>query len=239
MARDIVETIAGLLAKAEGTDNPHEAETYTRKAEELMLKHNIDQAIVASKRPGQVRDEIVMERIPVQGQYAAALIRFGTIVTEPFSLKTYATLTTGKGVSAVSWIWLVGHKSDIDQATVLINSLLIQSEHAMQWWWDTEGRNTCAHLGPSKKYAARREFFFAFCSGARQRLLETRKRVVEQTGNGAELVLVDRSKKVDAWADQNVETSKTRAGRAQAGDYSARVAGHAAGREAVGQRSLT
>lgn len=239
MAQDITEKVALLLAKAEATDNPHEAEAYSRKAEELMLKHNIEEATVAAKRPGHKADAIGMERIPVQGQYAAALVTYGGVVAQSFSLRSYTQLTVGKGVSAISYIWLVGHQSDIAQATTLVNSLLIQSEHAMRYWWEHEGRDVCAHLGKSKQYAARREFFFAFASGARQRLSETRDRVVHEAGTGTDLVLVDRAKTVDQWARNNVTTSKTTAGRAQAGDYSARVAGHAAGREAVGQRSVT
>ena len=219
MAQDIAEKVALLLAKAEGTDNPIEAETYTRKAEELMLKHNIEEAQVAAKQPGSKVDQIVMERIPVSGQYAAALVRFGYIVAESFSLKSYTQLSTGKGVSAISYIWLVGHRSDVDQASPLVNSLLIQSDHAMRYWWETEGREVCAHLGKSKQYAARREFFFAFASGARQRLAETRKRVISEAGTGTDLVLVDRAKIVDQWAKNNVATGRSRAGSAQSGDF--------------------
>lgn len=239
MAQDIGEKVALLLAKAEGTDNPLEAEAYTRKAEELMLKHNIDQATIAAKRPGHKADAIVMERIPTVSQYNAALVTYGGVVAASFSLKSYTQLVTGQGAQAVSYIWLVGHQSDIDQAVPLVKSLLVQADHAMRYWWDNEGRDVCAHLGKSKQYAARREFFFAFASGARQRLSETRDRVVQEAGTGTDLVLVDRAKVVDQWARDNVATGRSRAGRTQAGDYSARVAGHAAGREAVGQRSVT
>jgi len=61
---------------------------------------------------------------------------------------------------------------------------------------------------------------------------------VQEAGTGTDLVLVDRAKVVDKWARENVATGKSQAGRTQAGDYSARVAGHAAGREAVGQKSV-
>ena len=37
-----VATIAALLAKAERTDNAHEAEVFSRKAAELVARHRID-----------------------------------------------------------------------------------------------------------------------------------------------------------------------------------------------------
>lgn len=239
MAQDIAEKVGLLLAKAEATDNPAEAEAYTRKAEELMLKHNIDQAMVASKRPGSKVDEIVMVSIPTVSQYNAALVTYGGVVAASFNLKAYTSLTTGKGASAPSWIWLVGHQSDVYQAVPLVQSLLVQAEHAMRYWWGTEGRDVCGHLPKSRQYAARREFFFAFASGARQRLMETRNRVVQESGTGTDLVLRDRASVVDEWTKNNVSTTKSMAGRVKGGDWSARVAGHAAGREAVGQRSVS
>lgn len=238
MAQDVAEKVALLLAKAEGTDNPAEAEAYTRKAETLMMKYSLDQAEIAAKRPGTKVDEIVTIRIPVVSQYAAALVGYGYAVSDAFSLRAYQQLTTGQGAKATSWIWLVGHKSDAEQAETLVKSLLVQAEHAMKFWWANEGRVTCAALPKSKQYAARREFFYAFASGVRSRLAEVRKTVVSEAGSGAELVLVDRKKQVDQWAASNIRTSKTTAGRTQAGDYSARVAGHAAGREAVGQKAV-
>lgn len=237
MAQNIAEKIALLLTKAEGTDNPLEAEAYSRKAEELMLKYSIEAAEIAAKRPGDKSDEIVMEKFPVGGQYAAALVGYGFAVAPAFNLRSYQTLNTGNG--ATSYIWLVGHKSDVDQAATLMHSLLIQAEHAQKHWWKHTGSIVCADLGGSKKYAARREFYFAFASGVRSRLEEVRNRVVHEAGTGTDLVLVDRAKRVSDWATQNIQTSRAKAGRVQAGDYSARVAGHAAGREAVGSKRVT
>lgn len=235
-ATDIADKVAKLLSLAERTENPLEAQAFTEKAEELMLRYNIDEAVLASKTPGTKTDPIVMEKFPVSGQYAAALVTYGFAVAPSFNLKAYQTLNTGTG--ATSYVWLVGHQSDVEQGATLLRSLLIQAESAQKHWWKNEGSVLCAHLGGSKKYAARREFYFAFASGARSRLSEVFNRVVNEAGTGTDLVLVDRKKLVDDWTRANVRTSASRAGRTQAGDYSARVAGHAAGRDAVGSKAI-
>lgn len=59
---DIARKIGALLAKAERTDNPHEAEAYTRKAEALMVKAGIDEAMARAAAGGEVRPERIIER---------------------------------------------------------------------------------------------------------------------------------------------------------------------------------
>jgi len=240
MAQDIAEKVALLLAQAEGTDNPVEAEAFTRKAEELMLKHGIDEAMIAARRPGTKADPIIRERIPFVSQYAAAVVHLGTAVSQAFNCQNFQTLVTDKGARATHSIWLVGHQSDVQQAATLVQSLLVQIEAALNYWWKNEGRLICADMGGSKKYAARREFCFAFCNGVRSRLNEVYNRVVEEAGTGAELVLRDRTKLVEDWVNKNMTLGGSRAGKTRsAGDYHASLAGHAAGREAVGTRKIT
>lgn len=55
------EMIGKLLAKAERTDNPHEAEAYTRKAEQLMVKLGIDEAMARAAGGADVKPEQVTE----------------------------------------------------------------------------------------------------------------------------------------------------------------------------------
>src|SRR5688572_13087718 len=86
----IEDKIAKLLAKAEGTNNPLEAETFMRKAEELMLKHGIERAMLEDRKPGHVRQEIIVRRIHIPGGhgYAMAMVNIGHAIGPSFSLKT-------------------------------------------------------------------------------------------------------------------------------------------------------
>lgn len=235
MAQDIAEKVALLLAKAEGTDNPLEAEAYTRKAEELMLKHGIDEAMAAAKRPGAKNVEpIIIERIRVRGQFRMAWSGYGACVAPAFNIKSYKSVV-GKNEED---IWLVGHQRDVKQAVTLVRSLLIQAPHALDHWWRTEGAELHPAYNTMNQYLAKREFYFAFGSGVRSRLSEIRNHVVQESGPGTELVLVDRSKIVDNWVNENMTFDKARGKSLKGGTQSAAMAGHAAGREAVSQKQV-
>ena len=43
-----------LLAKAEATDDPAEAETFTAKAQELMTRHAVDEAVLRSSQQDEI-----------------------------------------------------------------------------------------------------------------------------------------------------------------------------------------
>lgn len=229
----IEQTIAKLLAKAESTNHPAEAEAFMAKAEELMLKHGIEQAML-QHGPGTKRDEIVTVRITIRNGhgYAAAMASIVHALAPSFSVRTLQTILNDGG----RIVFLIGHKSDVAQAETLANSLTAQSRTQALYWWKTEGKATHPYATDNQAYLARREFIFAFASGVRSRLEETRNRVVEETGSA--LVLVDRVQAVDGWIDENMKVGKGRRTSRRTGGWAARQAGHAAGREAVGQKSI-
>jgi hypothetical protein len=231
---DVTDKIAKLLALAESTSNPHEAEAFTAKAEELMLQHGIEMAQVARK-PGSKAEAIIIERIRVSGPFRMALSSYGHSVAFSFNCKGYKSVISKKEED----IWLVGHASDVEQAATLVRSLLVQADAAMKWWWRTEGKELNPPIDSMNQYKAKREFFFAFGSGVRQRLYEVRNRVVQEAAMGTELVLRDRTKQVEDWEKDNMSFSKTKGQSLAGGSYNAAMAGHKAGREAVGTKQVT
>lgn len=236
MARDIETTIANLLAKAEGTTNAHEAEAFMAKAETMMLQHGIERANLEAKKPGTRREEIVVTkvRIPNGHGYAMAMVAIAHAVGPSFSVKTLqSNLYDGSRIA-----WLIGHKSDAEQAETLLNSLIVQSKQQAISWWRKEGKPAQPWASDNDAYLARREFIFAFASGVRSRLAETRNRIVEESEAGTALVLLDRAKVVDNWVDENMEVGKGRASKRADGGYAAQVAGHAAGRDAVSTKAV-
>lgn len=223
------ERIAKLLAKAEGTTNPHEAEAYMAKAEELMLKFGIDRANLASHTVGARREEIVIKKVVIKNGhgYADAMAKIGHAVGANFSLRTLqGSLSDGGRV-----VWLIGHTSDVDAAETLCNSLILQSRAQALHWWKTVGVGDDAYL-------ARREFIYSFASGVRSRLAETRNRVVAESAAGTDVALVDRARLVDSWVDENVSVGKGRTSRRSAGSAAAAQAGFQSGREAVSLKTL-
>jgi hypothetical protein len=227
--------IAGLLAKAEGTDNPIEAETFMAKAEELMLKHGIDRAKLEAK-PGSKREDIVQVRIHIKNGhgYGIAMKQVAFSVAPSFSVRCLQSSMYNGDIM----VWLIGYKSDVDQAQTLATSLMEQSRTQALHWWKTEGKASFPYYTDNDAYLARREFIFAFASGVRGRLEETRNRVADEAGTGTALVLVERLQQVSNWMDENMNVKDGRATRRNYGDRAAAQAGKQAGRDAVSPKEV-
>lgn len=61
---DIVRKIAGLMAKANGTENEHEAAAFAAKAQEMLARHNLTEMDVlkqAAKQSGEVVGEMAVD----------------------------------------------------------------------------------------------------------------------------------------------------------------------------------
>lgn len=133
--------IRALLAKAEATDFPEEAESLTGKAQELMARHSIDEALLAAGAPA---GEIPMAwRIGVDSPYeqAKAILldavatanRCRSVWNEPFGFST-----------------VVGFETDLEAVELLYTSLLVQGTAAMT---KAEAR---LHAGKGARGAARK-----------------------------------------------------------------------------------
>ncbi len=114
-------TIRALLAKAEATEFVEEADTFTAKAQDLMTRYAIDEALLAD--PDDAID-IRSRRVHIDNPYAAT--------------KAQLLATVGK-VNLVKTIWddqhgiatIVGLPVDLDLAEMLFTSLLVQATKAM------------------------------------------------------------------------------------------------------------
>ena len=226
----IAETIALLLAKAERTEFPREAEALTEQAERLMIRHGIEQALIdAARGVEQPKEEIVVRTIKLEGTYSRALLDLGAIVCAALgNLRTYRRYRPG---TSIQHLKIVGFEGDADRAVTLVTSLHLQALTAMRVWnraqrdsWDWE------FMTDHEKTKARQAFVTAFGWGAANRIGSTRRAVVEESSAGTDLVLLDRGKRVENWMDENVGKLK-RARSRQVSDYG-RADGYRAGQRA-------
>ncbi|MFJ8334640.1 DUF2786 domain-containing protein [Streptomyces sp. NPDC094437] len=114
--------IRALLAKAEATGFPEEAEALTAKAQELMARHSVDEALLASHAPAP--DAPGACRIGVEPPYeqAKAVLldavadanHCSAVWNEPFGFST-----------------VVGFEADLEVVELLFTSLLVQATTAM------------------------------------------------------------------------------------------------------------
>jgi hypothetical protein len=118
--------IRALLAKAEAPGYPEEAEALSAKAQELMARHSVDEALLAARAQGAAAspDTPGACRIGVEPPYeqAKAVLldavadanHCAAVWNEPFGFST-----------------VVGFEADLEAVELLYTSLLVQAETAM------------------------------------------------------------------------------------------------------------
>ena len=220
-------TVEALLAKAESTTSPEEAEALTAKAEELMIRYGIEAAMLAARRAaGAKPEQIVTRTVPFKGNYGVTLIAGGWLVARAMSgeaVQGYQARGTG--------LVLIGFESDVEQAARLVSSLALQAMVARDAWWRRAPERKWADAGQS--FVERRTFVDRFFVGAADRLRRERAVAVGEaraSEPGTELVLRGRSAAVaEHLAGLGLRAGKQR--RTRTG-YAGAHAGYAAGQSA-------
>ncbi|MEU6525667.1 DUF2786 domain-containing protein [Streptomyces sp. NPDC046924] len=114
--------IRALLAKAEATGFPEEAEALTAKAQELMARHSVDEALLAVRAPSATAPGAC--RIGVEPPYEQ---------TKAVLLDAIATANHCRAVwnEAFGFSTVVGFAPDLEAVELLYTSLLVQAGTAM------------------------------------------------------------------------------------------------------------
>ncbi|MDC0773824.1 DUF2786 domain-containing protein [Streptomyces sp. HD] len=114
--------IRALLAKAEATGFPEEAEALTAKAQELMARHSVDEALLDAQSPSH--DTPGACRIGVEPPYEQA---------KAVLLDAVASANHCRAVwnEAFGFSTVVGFEADLEVVELLYTSLLVQAQTAM------------------------------------------------------------------------------------------------------------
>ncbi|MFF4832718.1 DUF2786 domain-containing protein [Streptomyces sp. NPDC001315] len=114
--------IRALLAKAEATGFPEEAEALSAKAQELMARHSVDEALLAARAPAP--DAPGACRIGVEPPYEQAK----AVLLDAVSAANHCQAVWNEplGFSTV-----VGFEADLEAVELLYTSLLVQATTAM------------------------------------------------------------------------------------------------------------
>jgi hypothetical protein len=159
--------VRALLAKAESTEFAAEAEAFTAKAQDLMTRHSIDEALLAAEAG---------ESFDVRGRRV--------LIDQPYALEKATLLhvvAEANGVRAIwnsfaSYVTLVGVPTDVDQVDMLFTSTLVQATRAM-----TQAALSSAPF--------RRAFLHAFAVRIGERLSASREQAVASYGSALVPVL--------------------------------------------------
>ncbi|MFE5615450.1 DUF2786 domain-containing protein [Streptomyces sp. NPDC056470] len=158
--------VRALLAKAEATGYPEEAEALTAKAQELMARHSLDEAALASRTPsGDVPGAI---RIGVEPPYEQA---------KAILLDAVATANHCRAVwnEPYGFSTVVGFEADLDPVELLYTSLLVQGTAAM-----TRAEAEQRAGGRKRTKSFRQSFLLAYANRLGSRLASTSRRVASE-----------------------------------------------------------
>ncbi|MFD5180273.1 DUF2786 domain-containing protein [Nocardia sp. NPDC058379] len=163
--------VRGLLAKAESTAFPEEAETLSAKAQELMTKYAIDRVLLAA--PTVDVDLPGARRLWLDTPYTEA---------KALLIDLVARANRCRAIFVADWdfVTVVGDDPDLDAVELLSTSLLVQATRAMI--------DTPSTAGDSRSRAYRKAFLTAYASRIGDRLTTAAAATVAEAADRATLL---------------------------------------------------
>lgn len=152
----MLDRVRALLAKAESTDFPEEADAFTAKAQELMARHRIDHALLVATTGG--REQPVTRRVSIDNPYEAPKTLLLQVVAEANSCRAVWMKRFG-------FTTIVGFPTDLDSTELLFTSLLVQATRAM-----TQAKPSTDRFGRNTTRSFRQSFLTAYASRIGERL---------------------------------------------------------------------
>ena len=169
----MLDRVRALLAKAESTDFPEEADAFTTKAQELMARHRIDHALLVAAT-GE-RDQPITRRFAIDNPYEAPKSLLLQVVAEANSCRAVWAKRFG-------FTTIVGFAADLESTELLFTSLLVQATRAM-----TQAKPSTDRYGRNTTRSFRQSFLTSYASRIGERLdaatEEVQDEMTASTGN--------------------------------------------------------
>jgi hypothetical protein len=190
--------IRALLAQAQGTTFPAEAEAFAAKAQALMSRYSIDAAFLDQRRDPGHASGVRTRRVHLDHPYTKEKVHLLSQIGSANRVRVvyaefHATAT------------IVGFGADLDLVELLFTSLLVQATTALN--------HATAEFGRGSTTAFRKGFWLAYAVRVGERLAQADQeaRAEAQAEYGAALLplLAERAEAVDAVIDELFGSLKT------------------------------
>ena len=177
--------IRGLLAKAESTDFPEEAEALTAKAQDLMTRYAIDVAVLHAEQGSGLAGDVRARRVHIDRPYPDGKVQLLDSVARANAVRVI--WFDALGIASV-----VGLPTDLDLVEMLFTSLLVQA---------TRGMSEAGPGSNNRSRGFRRAFLLSYATRIGERLKRSSEHANEEASRtyGAALVPVlrERTEAVD------------------------------------------
>jgi hypothetical protein len=174
--------VRALLAKAESTEFPEEAEALSGKAQELISRYALERLLDEPGPVGADAGGVACRRIWLDAPYVPAKAALADAVGTANRCRVVLTPSLG-------FVTVVGEPGDIRAVELLTTSLLVQAQAAVL---------RCGSQAFHRTTSFRRSFLYAYAARIGERLSAASAAAEESTGRGGELVpiLADREQRV-------------------------------------------
>jgi len=212
--------IRGLLAKAESTSYPEEAEALSAKAQELMTKYALDRVLIEAD--SAMPELPATRRIWLDTPYVDAKALLVDVVTKANRCRAIFS-------SAFGFMTVVGDETDLAAVELLTTSLLVQATRAM-----IASGNQPQRSADARSRSFRKSFLLAYATRIGERLEEANATTIAESPDQERLlpVLASRQLAVDEAFDTLFPTIRNRGIAIRNGN------GWDAGREAADRARL-
>lgn len=220
----MIAKILALLAKAESTEFEAERDTYMAKAQELMLKHSVEQSQLT---PQQAEQMMMKECAESRNKYDQILLSAVCRSADVYHViyaqaKRYGSAKSG----GVTHGTLTGTQTDIRYVESLYASLLIQREIALKMSLHRGDKPEWEH---GKSFNNSFRVNFAVAASAK---MQEAKRTTVDSVPGMALVLVTKADKAMALARAQDPSIRSSSQKISNNSYAGATAGTTAGRNA-------
>ena len=164
----VLARVRALLAKAESTDYPEEAEALSGKAQELMGRHALDRAVVDA---GSRREPSAGSlRLWLDAPYVSAKSSLAAQVAG-------ANRCRAVSLASLDLVTVIGHPNDLATVELLVTSLLVQADRAML---------AAGPTGGSRTRSFRHAFLLSYATRIGERLREASEEAEQEAAQEAE-----------------------------------------------------
>lgn len=194
---NMLRKVMALLDKAESTTFQDEADAFVAKAQALIARHGIEEAVERARLGRPIAGDAIIRIVPLQRPY---------VRPKAVLLSAIGQANGCKVILRDEECVVIGFESDVDVVEMLFASLLTQSVTSME--------REVRRQQPQRVKAFKNAFLLGFANEVGHRLAEATKLAKNEyeaeTGTSTALVLVDRDKLVAQKAAEEFPNTVTR-----------------------------